>query len=124
MESVASKWQETLGELRGVQTEIESFVRGETKGWKRFFTLRATQVRVEARALFSAPAIEKRVLTQVDAALRSIDAKVRARLSELETPAKKRANGAAKSRATKRAVATKGSGRGSTIAGTAPAIRH
>ena len=150
MDSVASKIQETghhaakrtdaifsrtreagealLDEVRGVGDEVVAFVRAETKGWKRFFSQRATQIQTETRSLLSVPALEKRVLTQVDATLRTIDAKVRARLTELEKPAPRKAttsNGATRPK-TKRPSSTAKStpARNSAIAGTAPSARH
>ncbi len=95
MDSVVSKIQETgqhtakktdalfartrdageafLDEVRGAGKDLVVFVRTEAKGWRRFLTQRTSQLKVEARGLFAVPAVERRLLAQVDGALRAID---------------------------------------------------
>jgi hypothetical protein len=81
--------QAVLGETRFVGREISALVRLEATRWRRF-------VAVGARTLFAPRAFERRVLVQVDAALRTLDARVRGRLDEVEAvaapkPARRRA---------------------------------
>lgn len=106
MESVVSKIQETgqhaakktdalfgrtrdagaafVDEVAGAGRDLVAFVRSEGKGWKRFLSTRTTQLQSEVRDLLTVPAIEREVLTRVDGTLRAIDAKIRARLVELD----------------------------------------
>ncbi len=140
MDSVVSKIQETgqntvkkadavvartleagetfLGELSGVRRDIGLFVRGEAKTWRRFFVQRATQLRTEAKTFLAAPAVERRVLAQVDGALRAIDGKVRARLTALEPRAKRAVRRATPRKPVRRVKAAM------TAAGHAAAARH
>ena len=106
MESVVSKIQETgqhtakktdalfartrdageafFDEVKGAGRDLVVFVRTEAKGWRRFLTHATSQLQGEAKAILSVPAVERRLLAQVDGALRTLDAKVRARLLSLE----------------------------------------
>jgi hypothetical protein len=149
VESVAAKIQETghhvakksdallartreagetfFGEVRDAGRELVVFVRGEAKGWRRFLTQRTSLFEHEARDLFAPKALERQILTQVDGALRSIDAKVRERLTALEkrgtrSSSRRASNGAAKRGARKGragAPASKAAANGN-----APSIRH
>ncbi len=147
MESVASKIQETgqhvakksdalitrtreagesfFSEVRDAGRELVVFVRGEAKGWRRFLTQRSSLLESEAREIFAPKALERQILTQVDGALRSIDAKVRQRLLALEkrsTRTRRGSNGAGRRNARKaraQAPAAKSAG-----AGTSATVRH
>jgi len=87
-----------LGETRDAGLVLVGTVRTEAKRWRRFATQRATvlqgQVQGTVRTALSLPAVERALLTQVDEALRAIDARVRARLAQIpqlearKTPAK------------------------------------
>jgi hypothetical protein len=153
VESVASKIQETghhvakkgdalisrtreageafFGEVRDAGRELVVFVKGEAKGWRRFLTQRTSLFEHDARDLFAPKALERQILTQVDGALRTIDAKVRERLVALEKrPTRRGANGAAKRGANGAAKRGARKGRAGAPAaktaanGTAPSIRH
>ena len=106
VESVVSKLQETgqhvakksdlllsrtrdaggafLGEVRNAGREIVVLVKTEAKGWRRFLTQRRSRLRIDAKAAFTPKTLERELLTRVDGTLRSIDARVRARLGALE----------------------------------------
>ena len=105
-----------FGEVFGAGRDLVVFVRAEAKGWKRFITLRTSSLQSGARELLTVPAIERELLTRVDGTLRTIDAKVRARLVELDArkeakaARRKTANGKAPvaARKTKGATSAKG----------------
>jgi hypothetical protein len=126
VESVASKIQETgqhvakkgdallartreageafVGEVRDAGRELVGLFRGEAKGWRRFLTQRTTVLESDVRGLFAPSAIERQILAQVDGALKTIGAKVRARMSELDKPrrtVRRTANGVARRTARK-----------------------
>jgi hypothetical protein len=148
VESVASKIQETgqhvakksdalitrtreagetfFGEVRDAGRELVVFVRGEAKGWRRFLTQRSSLIESEARELFAPKALERQVLTQVDSALRSIDAKVRERLLALEKrgtrTARRGTNGTGR-RGTRKTRAQAPSAKSASNSAS-PAIRH
>jgi hypothetical protein len=72
-------------------------VRSEAKRWGRFATQRAGVLQTGLRNGLSLPAVERVVLTQVDATLQAIDSAVQARLAVLSR--KPRAKGAKKAKA-------------------------
>jgi hypothetical protein len=85
-----------LGETREASVQLYGAVRTEAKRWRRFATQRATALQTGLRNGLSLPAVERAVLAQVDGTLQAIDARVRARLAELERKpktGKKSANG-------------------------------
>lgn len=106
MESVATRLQETghqivkqgdvfvartrdagvtfLDETREASSQLFGAVKSEAKRWRRFATQRATALQTGFRNGMSLPAVERAVLSQVDGTLQAIDARVRARLAELE----------------------------------------
>jgi len=78
-----------FGETRDAGRQLVGAVQSEAKRWRRFATQRATALRSGAKTTLSLPAFERTVLSQVDGTLRAIDARVRARLSELEEKPRK-----------------------------------
>jgi hypothetical protein len=106
VESVVSKLQETgqhvakksdllftrardageafIGEVRTAGREMVVLVRTEAKGWKRFFSQQTSRLQTEAKAALTPKSFERELLSRVDGTLRSLDAKVRARLGTLE----------------------------------------
>ncbi len=124
METVASKLQETgqqlvkqgdtfisrtrdageafLTETRDAGRDFVGFLQLEAKRWRRFVTLRATKIQAEARETLSIPGAERQLLSRVDGTLKTIDSKVRTRLTALEkgkgrTAPRRLANGKAHS---------------------------
>ncbi len=77
-----------VGETREAGRQLVSAVQGEARRWRRFATHRSAQLRGDARAALSLPALERSVLAHVDQTLRQLDSRIRARLAELEKPAK------------------------------------
>lgn len=73
-----------LGETRDAGRHLLVAVEAEAKRWRRYASMRGTQLRTEARTALSIASAEKALLTQVDRTLRAIDARVRARLAQLE----------------------------------------
>lgn len=73
-----------LDETREAGTQLIGAVRTEAKRWRRFATQRATALQSGLRNGMSLPAVERAVLSQVDGTLQVIEARVRARLAELE----------------------------------------
>ena len=93
-------------ETREAGSLLIGAVRTEAKRWRRFATQRATALQSGIRNGMSLPAVERAVLSQVDGTLQAIDARVRARLAELERKpngksVKKTANGKATARSRK-----------------------
>jgi hypothetical protein len=81
-----------IGETRNAGLQLIGAVRAEAKRWRRFATQRTVALQDGVRSGLSLPAVERAVLTQVDATLRALDARVRSRLASLEhKPAKKAA---------------------------------
>jgi uncharacterized membrane protein len=78
-----------LGETRDAGRQLVGAVQSEAKRWRRFTTQRTAQLRLEAQAALSLPAFERTLLSQVDGTLRAIDARVRARLAQLEEKPRK-----------------------------------
>jgi uncharacterized membrane protein len=78
-----------VGETRDAGRQLVGAMQTEAKRWRRFANQRAAQLRVEAQAALSLPAFERSLLSQVDGTLRSIDAKVRARIAQLEAKPRK-----------------------------------
>lgn len=73
-----------FGETRDAGRHLLGAVETEAKRWRRYATLRGSQLRTEAKTALSIASAEKALLTQVDRTLRAIDARVRARLAQLE----------------------------------------
>jgi hypothetical protein len=73
-----------LGETREAGTQLIGAVKTEAKRWRRFATQRATALQSGLRNGMSLPAVERAVLSQVDGTLQALEARVRARLAELE----------------------------------------
>ncbi len=73
-----------LGETRDAGRQLVGAVQTEAKRWRRFATQRTAQLRSGAQAALSLPAFERSLLSQVDGTLRTLDARVRARLAQLE----------------------------------------
>lgn len=149
MESVVSKIQETgqhaakktdvliartrdageafFDEVFGAGRDLLVFVRTEAKGWRRFLTQRTSLLQSEARIVLTVPALERELLTRVDGTLRTIDAKVRARLLELEKHGAKSARRRASANGNATAGARKKSTSGATksaASGTSASLRH
>jgi hypothetical protein len=84
-----------LDETRQAGSQLFGAVRNEAKRWRKFATQRATALQSGLRNGLSLPAVERVVLAQVDGTLQALDARVRARLAELERKprAAKKANG-------------------------------
>jgi hypothetical protein len=96
-----------IGETRDAGLQLIVAVRSEAKRWRRFATQRATALQTGVRSSLSIPAVERALLTQVDATLRAIDARVRSRLASLDhKPAKKAAKKNGKSATNGRKVKT------------------
>lgn len=150
MDSVVSKLQETgqhvvkkgdallartkgageafLGEVKDAGLELVGFVRSEAKGWKRYLTQRTSRVQTEARALFAPRTFERGILTRVDGTLRTLDAKVRARLVALDKPTSKasrrKANGKAPARAASGKAKSSGPKPGASSPSVTASVRH
>jgi hypothetical protein len=95
-----------LDETREAGSQLLGAVRTEAKRWRRFATLRAAALQSGLRKGMSLPAVERAVLSQVDGTLQALDARIRARLAELERKpngksAKKTANGKSSTRSRK-----------------------
>jgi hypothetical protein len=73
-----------FGEARDAGRHLIGAVETEAKRWRRYASLRGTQIRTEAKTVLSIASAEKALLTQVDRTLRAIDARIRARLAQLE----------------------------------------
>ena len=73
-----------FGEARDAGRHLIGAVEAEAKRWRRYASMRGTQLRTEAKSVLSIASAEKAVLTQVDRTLRAIDARIRARLAQLE----------------------------------------
>jgi hypothetical protein len=73
-----------FGEARDAGRHLIGAVEAEAKRWRRYATMRGTQLRTEAKTALSIASAEKALLTQVDRTLRAIDARVRARLAQLD----------------------------------------
>lgn len=80
--------QAFVSETQDAGRQLAGAVQAEAKRWRRYAVLRTAQLRGEARDAFSLPAVERSVLTKVDQTLRVVGARVRARLAELDKPAK------------------------------------
>jgi hypothetical protein len=78
-----------VGETRDAGRQLVGAVQSEAKRWRRFATQRTAQLRGEAQAALSLPAFERTLLSQVDGSLRALDARVRARLAQLEEKPRK-----------------------------------
>lgn len=78
-----------LGETRDAGRQLVGAVQAEAKRWRRFATQRTAQLRSEAQVVLSLPAFERSLLSQVDGTLRTLDARVRARLARLEEKPRK-----------------------------------
>jgi uncharacterized membrane protein len=102
-----------LVETRDAGRQLVGAVQSEAKRWRKFATQRTSQLRTEAQAALSLPAFERSLLSQVDGTLRTLDARVRARLAQLEdkprkqrkTESRKHASRARKSKHTLPALA-------------------
>ena len=66
------------------------FVKPLAKSWRIYVAQRAARLESDVRETFSLPAIERRLLTRVDGALLTLDARVRDRLAELAKKPRKR----------------------------------
>jgi hypothetical protein len=73
-----------ITETRDAGLEFVGFVQLEAKKWRRFVTLRATRIQADARETLSIPGAERQLLTRVDGTLKTIDQRVRTRLTALE----------------------------------------
>jgi hypothetical protein len=116
-----------VDEVLGAGRDLLVFVRTEAKGWKRFLTQRSSLLQSEARVVLTVPALERELLTRVDGTLRTIDAKVRARLQELEKHSAKsvRRRGASNGKGTAAAARkSKSSGASKSASGTSASLRH
>jgi hypothetical protein len=73
-----------FGETRDAGRHLVGAVEAEAKRWRRYASMRGSQLRTGAKTALSISAAEKALLTQVDRTLRAIDARIRARLAELD----------------------------------------
>jgi hypothetical protein len=73
-----------VGETRDAGRHVLGAIEAEAKRWRRYATLRGAQLRTNARTVISIASAEKALLTQIDRTLRAMDARVRARLAQLE----------------------------------------
>lgn len=73
-----------FGEARDAGRHLIGAVETEAKRWRRYASMRGTQLRAEAKTILSVASAEKALLSQVDRTLRAIDARVRSRLAQLE----------------------------------------
>jgi uncharacterized membrane protein len=87
-----------VGETRDAGRQLVVAMQSEAKRWRRFANQRAAQLRTGAQGALSMPAFERTVLSQVDGTLRALDAKVRARLAEIENKPRKSAQRKTESR--------------------------
>jgi hypothetical protein len=92
-----------FGEARDAGRHLIGAVEAEAKRWRRYAAMRGTQLRTEAKTVLSVASAEKALLSQVDRTLRAIDARVRARLAQLERkPAAGKSRKAASGKSTSR----------------------
>jgi hypothetical protein len=84
VDTIASKLEETGRHAARQRDGIVEFVRTESAGWQRFASRRAATVRGDIASALSPKGLERRVLGVIDAALRSLDGKVRARMALLD----------------------------------------
>jgi hypothetical protein len=73
-----------FGETRDAGRHLIGAVETEAKRWRRYASMRGTQLRTGAKTVLSIASAEKALLTQVDRTLRAIDARIRTRLAQLE----------------------------------------
>jgi hypothetical protein len=73
-----------VGEARDAGRHLIGAVETEAKRWRRYASMRGTQLRTDAKTILSIASAEKALLTTVDRTLRAIDARVRSRLAQLE----------------------------------------
>jgi hypothetical protein len=73
-----------FGEARDAGRHLIGAVEAEAKRWRRYASMRGSQLRTEAKTALSVASAEKALLTQVDRTLRAIDARIRARLAQLD----------------------------------------
>jgi uncharacterized membrane protein len=78
-----------LGETRDAGRQLVGAMQTEARRWRRFAIQRTTQLRTGAQTALSLPAFERSLLSQVDGTLRALDARVRARLAQLEDKPRK-----------------------------------
>jgi hypothetical protein len=90
-----------FGETRDAGRQLVGAVQTEAKRWRRFATQRADALRNGARAAMNIPTVERTLLTQVDGALKAIDARVRTRIAELEGKPRKARKAGSKSESTR-----------------------
>jgi hypothetical protein len=92
-----------VGETREAGRLLVGAVQSEVRRWQRFATQRAVTLGHDARAALSMPAFERTVLHQMEGTLRALDARVKARLAEIEGKPRKSAHKAAARKAGSRA---------------------
>jgi len=73
-----------LGETRDAGSQLVGAMHAEARRWRRFAAARAARVQAVARATSSLPALERAVLAPLGETLHALDARVHARLAELE----------------------------------------
>lgn len=66
------------------RSALVSFLRTETKRWRRYVRLRAGAIRSDAQGVFDRRGLERSILTRVEATLRDLDGRVRGRLRALD----------------------------------------
>ncbi len=97
-----------LGETRDASRQLVAAFQSEGRRWRRYATLRTTQLRADASGVLTLPAVERSVLATLDSTLRGLDTRVRARLAALEPAAKparaKRRKATARSRRTRQTL--------------------
>jgi hypothetical protein len=118
-----------FGEVRDAGRELATLVRVEAKGWRRFLTQRSVRLKVEAKAVLTPKTFERELLTRVDGTLRSLDARVRERISALEKrgprSSARKLNGKARPRRTGTAATKSTATKAATTAPSVPAsVRH
>ena len=77
-----------VSETQDAGRQVADAVQSEVRRWRRYAVLRTAQLRGEARDAFSLPSVQRSILTKVDQTLRVVSTRVRARLAQLDRPAK------------------------------------
>src|SRR3974390_3287756 len=77
-----------VSETQDAGRQVADAVQAEARRWRRYAVLRTAQLRGEARDAFSLPSVERSILAKVDQTLRVVSTRVRARLAQLDKPAK------------------------------------
>ncbi len=77
-----------LGETRDAGRQLANALQLEARRLRKYAAQRTAQLRTDAQEAMRIQSVERALLSQVDGTLRAVDARVRARLAELEASGK------------------------------------